>query len=220
MNFSLLIATAFAALSSTVLAVRVGDLVAINGLTASVSLNGYVGLVQKVDVPSRSNPNELRVQVLVALSKDIRQFGDEVNGTVISAKQCMKSSLIKAENLGPIHYLNPRERSAGEILAEMLVFENESEGTISRIPSSFHREELTADQIEVTNRVICLIASIVGPESCKILDDDATYEKVRLIGAWLLANYGWDSAVRVCEANSNYYHPIERAWHGIGRWLA
>lgn len=198
-----------------------GDFVSLGGLAQSPSLNGVIGMIQNPSYPSPTNPNETRVQVLVAVSNNIRRFGEQVNGEVIGPKQCLKSMLVKPENLGEVAYGMARERTLDEILAEMQ-HENRDNGNGStfRMPSAFHRERLSEQDIRVLDHIVQLIAALVGPRSERILTNPATYDKIRLIGAWIMAHYGFQAAVHVCKANRSYHPYIERAWNRIGQWQA
>jgi|LauGreDrversion4_2_1035121.scaffolds.fasta_scaffold67128_3 hypothetical protein len=45
-------------------------------------------------------------------------------------------------------------------------------------------------------------------------------DQIRIIGRQIYAEHGHEGMVQVCEYNRQYRAFIERAWDGIGRWLA
>lgn len=70
----------------------------------------------------------------------------------------------------------------------------------------------------VSEYVTRILAIATTPES--VIADASVEAEVRKIGREINEAHGHEGMVAVCESNRRYKAFIERAWNGIGTWLA
>jgi hypothetical protein len=89
--------------------------------------------------------------------------------------------------------------------------------TVNGVRSIFNTRKASSERwvVEYVDRISAIAAS---PES--VLTDSSVEVKVREIGREIYELRGHEGMVAVCEYNRSYKPYIERAWDGIGSWLA
>lgn len=199
MNFGLLsltlLCTFFGYLSAS--DVKVGNFYTISNLVKKPEYNDSIVVVQK---PENADG---RVQVLMADDECLRNFlwGQDYD-------KCMRSILIKSENLTPVDWNKPAERPLDEIMAL----------AIKGIFSSYVPREVTATETETLDRIVLIIRAMCL-DNARALSLPEVLQKLRLLGAWVNQRFDHHAMVYVCESYEPLRRTIEYLWDGISVWL-
>jgi hypothetical protein len=186
-------------------AFRTGEFVRIEGLEGNRA-NGAYACVLK---PAEENEDG-RVQVIAINEPSVFEFDPE-SPRDFSTADYFFNTLVKPENLTRFEWNMPQQRSMEEILADMMAGRGGSNWV--SVPIPFQTQALLA-------RVSVLLWKICQGNPVKILNRENVKIRFRVIGAWILQNYGHHAMVYACERDPRMYRYIETVWDRIGAWLA
>lgn len=189
-----LLCTFFGYLSA---AVKVGNFYTISNLVKKPEYNDSIAVVQKLENADG------RVQIMMADDECLRNFlwGQDYN-------KCMRSILIKSENLTPVVWNKPAVRPLEEIIE--LAFKG--------FFTSYVPREVTATETEILDRIVLIIRAMCL-DNPDVLFAPEVEQKLRLLGAWVNQRFDHHGMVYVCESHEPFRRNIESLWHGISVWL-
>jgi len=170
---------------------RLGDFVEISGLVAAPEYNGSVAMVM--------NPKLLTGRV------NVRLFLKEADSFKFI------DLAVKPEKLVAPTFKVSRELRIEEILENM---------KLTGMLSSFVHEKLNSKQEAIVGDLAKFMFMLCKGNPENILRLPEVEQQFRIIGAWINYNLGHAAMVEAAEFDRRMLPFIERAWNGIGRWLA
>lgn len=199
--------TTFVALAFAVVdaAFRAGEFVRIEGLEGNRANGSYACVLKSAEETGND-----RVQVIAVNEDGVMEFDPE-SPRDFSTADYFFNILVKPENLTRFEWNMPQQRPMEEIIADMVSGRGGSNWVSVPVPPQTQA---------LLNRVSVLLWKICKGNPGNILDRESIEIRFRVIGAWILQNYGHHAMVYACERDRAMYRYIETVWHGIGAWMA
>lgn len=182
-------------------AFRAGDFVRIEGLEGNRANGAYACVVKSAEETGND-----RVQVIAINEANVLEF-DPASSKDFSTADYFFNVLVKPENLSRFAWNMPQERPLEEILAHG--------------GSNWVHVPVPAETRFILDRITLMLWNICKKSPMLIImDRDRIGIRFRVVGAWILQNYGHHAMVYVCERTYSMKSHIERIWDVIGAWMA